>query len=470
MVEWRPQDFSRMFGLLVPFVLLCSCSDRIPSSETRVPLRFVRLEPNTRSRLAYIDWRVTTDAGEHVGRVAITGTAEALRFNFPGDERLTEIELTGYDAEGRLRAGGRVEEAALAAATAADPARLWFHLYDEFQAYVDSPKGTFQVPAVYLDSSGRAVSLGGNQGEATSAVYAFDVVTGIESQVGSLLRKRFDYGFTQLADGRFFLAGGQGDSDTFRSAEIWDPGTNQSTALPFFSEIRYYRSTVFQVGGEVWIVGGTEAPPYSAEIFNGSTFELSTPRFETSLGANYFWKHNEVAIEILEIRAWKGNQETTGRYYQSNLTDSFDSFDQTATFHNGIVLAVNDKVLLWGAENVSYQCNRVALLPKSGDLAGGSVRMVSHPVCQPGIVLLDADKALVAGGNDGTTGFSRKVKHYEISANTIIQPTTPDGRDVELVYGRNRPNILRRGDGVIIVAGGTGTELTPRYEVLVPTP
>lgn len=225
---------------------------------------------------------------------------------------------------------------------------------------------------------------------------------------------------------------------------------------------------MFEVGEEVWVIGGLPiSTARAADILSGPDFVTSAPLFASPFGANYFWKQNG---GVVEIRGWKGGQQTMGEVYRSDQSAVSATFDQATTFHNGKVLEVGDQVLLWGAEDDAYQCNRVARLPKTGDLAGGAIFTLEHTVCQPAMVLLDADTALIAGGY-ANSGPVRAVKHYQFASNLISQPMTPDGRVVELVHARNRPQVVRRPDGVVIIVGGYGDpELTPRYEVLVPSP
>lgn len=357
----------RRLPLIVALLAAVSCGDEEkpgPEVQLRLPLELVRLEPNTRSRLAYVDWTVTTGEGTHTGQVAVAGTSEALRFDFPGDAQPTRIELKGYDAANRLRAGGVVDEAALSAATTENPAKLWFHLYDEFQAYPDTPRGLFQEGLSYLDTDGTVVSIGGDTPtESLRSVEAFDPETGIVKEIGTINERRAYFGFTRLSDGRYFLAGGGGGTNSNSSAEIWDPVSKTSTAVfSPLATLRSYHPSVFEIGSEVWVVGGTPlGGSRAADIFVGGDFVPSTTLFPPMFGALYF---GTTAGGFVEVRAW--NNSLTGDVFRSNTANAVSTFGQPAVVHFGSVEKRENLTIIWGSNGANFQCDHAFILPPSG--------------------------------------------------------------------------------------------------------
>jgi hypothetical protein len=92
-------------------------------------------------------------------------------------------------------------------------------------------------------------------------------------------------GHTTLADGRFFLAGGTGVRDAnghelgLRSAEIYDPVTQQWTRIPDMpSGLRWYPSAIALPDSQVMVWGGTSGGVTNpwVDVYNPSTNAWTT--------------------------------------------------------------------------------------------------------------------------------------------------------------------------------------------------
>lgn len=134
-------------------------------------------------------------------------------------------------------------------------------------------------PVVLAD--GRVLIVGGSTSIASGVTYELiDVPSGRVTPAGTPVRNRLGHTATRLLDGRVLIAGGVEDS----SAEIWDPATGAARPVAArMSNPRDGHTATLLADGRVLLVGGfTMAPAYwFAELFDPRTEQftaLGTPR------------------------------------------------------------------------------------------------------------------------------------------------------------------------------------------------
>ena len=127
-----------------------------------------------------------------------------------------------------------------------------------------------------------AVALAGGMLFATTAGAS---AQGPQSSPGALAKARIWHTATRLDDGSVFVVGGRGlDSGAeLRSAELYDPATQDFTRVGSFAEGRSFHTATFLADGRVLIVGGDgilkgnvrRAIP-SAELYDPTTQQFTT--------------------------------------------------------------------------------------------------------------------------------------------------------------------------------------------------
>jgi len=164
-------------------------------------------------------------------------------------------ELSAFTlADGRVLVAGGLDTNG----RATDTTYLWDAAKDQWS---EGPRMTLprvQHAALQL-ASGDILFIGGD-GAASGTSDRYDVKNGVFIRSGTLVDPRQAAQATALPDGRVVLVGGMPPrNDAFaplRSAEIWDPASEQWTALPPSPTARAWPSLVM-IGGVVYQVSGT---------------------------------------------------------------------------------------------------------------------------------------------------------------------------------------------------------------------
>lgn len=144
---------------------------------------------------------------------------------------------------------------------------------------------------------GRVLVAGGEDRgeEALASAEIYDPATGKFSLTGSMVEPRGAFTATALEDGRVLVVGGSSghypSQNVYRSAEIYDPGTDKFTLTGQMSVRRHKHAAILLRSGRVLIVGGSNNRDWhgeyrSAEIYDpasgrfSGTGAMSTPRFK----------------------------------------------------------------------------------------------------------------------------------------------------------------------------------------------
>lgn len=473
--------------------LLSACADaEKPVEHGILPIKFVRLEPKALSRCTRVEWTIESAEGTFSG-VATVDSATSISFDVPTVSQITSLALRGFDAQNRLRAEGSVDQAALLAATPANPARLFFPLYDEFVALEDTRSAPLTGHVGYLSANKRTpIFLGGFDTSPRRAVEALNLDTLSVESVGQLAYGRSDPG-SRWADGRLLLVGGSGDSNADLTAEYWDPVTLTSQTLQqafpgaaTFATTRPFRPSLTRVAGETWFVGGHFSGSHPADRLSAAGLAPSLPSFESRSGDVTLFARNVTSgagspyDELYRIGGVDGGAPLQGAIYRSNASSSTGTFSTPLPVYRPQVFArpggqLPPTTWLWGGElGAGLGCG-LAIQFTSGILGSPAsivYTTLDEPSCGAGVFPLDSTRLLVAGGANNSEQYTRAVGIFDFDSGSFSPEMTLDGMPQQLVYDRVGAVMLVTTDGVAVVIGGRGptsAEL-PRIELRIPSP
>ena len=165
-------------------------------------------------------------------------------------------------------------------------------------------------PGKILYSGGAPSVINTTTAQANTAVIDTTVASPAWRATAPMKNARVYHMLTMLADGTVFAVGGEPTSDESvvtsgqLQAEIWNPATEQWTAVASMSAARNYHSTsVLMPDGRVLVAGGGHgepsdtggqlssqiySPPY---LFAGARPTISSASVSTTYGANFTCRH-----------------------------------------------------------------------------------------------------------------------------------------------------------------------------------
>lgn len=468
---------ARLF-LAASSLMLFSCAEN--DRQLVVPIRLVRLEPKTTSRLSRVGWVARTADGKSFSGSAEIGSNGSIRFGFPSDRQIDSLVLEGFDSTGLLRAGGQLTSTDLADASETDPAILFFHLYDEFQAFSDTMGPPLFRHQVYPDVDGGIVTFGGSSGaEARDEVERIDPETGQTTLAGRLARRRTRSGVLELPDGRYVVAGGLGNADSSTTAEIFDPATKTGVLVPGALQFPRINPDVFRLSnGQIWIVDGAfsgDGGNLPAEIISSAAvIGTSSRMFPGGDGRTTFIDPGNGTDRIVR---WPGFSGEVNTYFPGNVNPVSTVIAPSSHYHPARIRVASETVLFSGFH--AY-CSNVTLVGANGDPAGAVVFDLNENLCSPAVAAISSTTLLVLGGADDTQLANPRVRTFDLTTGSFSDEVTPAGALQRLVYPRMGARAVRIPDGRVFVIGGAtrvedGTldpDLTPlpRVEVRVPSP
>lgn len=459
-------------------ILLFSCAEDV--RQVVLPIRLVRLEPKTTSRLSRVEWSARTVDGTSFSGSAQIGSNGSIRFGFPSNRQLDSLSLEGFDSSGLLRAGGQLTSADLVNASEADPAILFFHLYDEFQAFSDTMGPPLFHHHVYPDVDGGIVTFGGSSGlDPRDEVERIDPETGEITLAGQLARRRTRFGVLELADGRYLLAGGLGDSDSSRTAEILDPATKTGSLITGMLHVARTGPDIFPLSnGQIWIADGAfsgDGGNLSADlVVSTAVLGTSTRMFPGGDGRTTFIDPGNGTDRIVR---WPGFSGEVNTYSPGNVTPVSTVVSPSSHYYPARLRVSSETVLFSGFH--AY-CSNVTVVGPNGDPATAAVFDLNENLCSPAVTQISPTTLLVIGGADNTQLANPRVRTFDLSSGSFSNEVTPAGVLQRLVYPRMGARAIRTPDGRVFVIGGAirvadGTldpDLTPlpTVEVRVPRP
>ena len=150
---------------------------------------------------------------------------------------------------------------------------------------------------------GRAVLLGGYDGEYLASAEVFDPASGRFEAAGSLLEGRSGHTATVLPDGRVLVVGGVGRGWTFlASAEVFDPVTGRSELVEPLRRARESHTATALDDGRVLVVGGHRGRRAEMEVHaSAEIYEPTTGRF-VSTGGLGTPRHKHDAVRLADGR------------------------------------------------------------------------------------------------------------------------------------------------------------------------
>jgi len=264
-------------------------------------------------------------------------------------------------------------------------------------------------------NSGRILVTGGNSGLPAITAEVVDERTGAVSPTGSPRVQRVSHTATRIGDDRVLITGGYSSGEgavlgISRSAEIWDPATNQFRLLDARMNVaRAGHSATVLPDGRVLIVGGLspDANYEFAEVFDPATetFTVSAAVDNRERGLHataqlpdgsvlVLGGETEATVSVASVVQFMGDSGGMSRVLADLL--------RPRTLVEGAV-SRDGRVFLFGGEvgpgNVTTETAE-AYSPATG---GAPIASMSHPRVGHTTTLLPGGRFLIAGG-EGTDG------------------------------------------------------------------
>jgi hypothetical protein len=355
---------------------------------------------------------------------ALNFTIQVLATGFVPAGSLTEARTLHADA---LLPGGK---ALLTGGINLTDAPVKGEVFDSASETFTATTGNMNTPRVSPTATalanGKILLAGGKDatGNASSSAELYDPASNTYTATsGSMTTERVYHTTTLLNDGMVLLTGGLDAAGNttgvpVASAEIFDPATGKFTAVGNLAAGRFFQTATLLPSGKVLITGGIDASAAalaSAELYDPSAKTFST----TAVNMNVHRAgHRATLLATGKVLVAGGAGFFSGQAAASaELYDpAADTFATTGTMITGRALytatLLNDgQVLLAGGNSYFYNGELGFTLsaaelfnPGTGTFTSaadmGNARE-SHTA-----ILLSNGKVLVAGGSNGTLGYS----------------------------------------------------------------
>lgn len=264
--------------------------------------------------------------------------------------------------------------------------------------------------------TGQILIAGGQEnvgsGSSLRSAELFDPVSEQSTSTGMLGTRRHDATATLLADGRVLIVGGADGGDgggvggdpgvgSLSSAEIYDPLTNQFSPTGSMSTPRERASAVLLADGRVLVVGGYDWN--SGSISTSEIYDPDTGQFGNVAtmvgGARQSATTTLLTSGKVLIAGGVSTNPTSAIIYDPlNNSYSFTGSMATARIGAGAVLLPSGKVLLVGGQKAQFAATS---LIESFDPASGTFAIegnLSTARANASVSLLPNGRILVAGG------------------------------------------------------------------------
>ena len=320
-----------------------------------------------------------------------------------------------------------------------------------------------------LLNDGRVLLVGGT-GDAVHNAELFVPSLGSFAGIsGTMLQVRTGHCSVPLQDGRVLVAGGTSNGNLFKTAELFDPVTQNSTATGDLNQARTGASATLLANGKVLIAGGQDsggAVLSSAELYDPSTgsFILTgTMRFPRAQHTATLLTSGKVLLV--------GNITVTGTADlfdpASGLFSSTGSLVQARAHHTATLLP-NGKVLLLGGTQITA--------PVGGGAPAAPVSLDSAEIYDPtkslfetaGRLLIARDShsatllpngtVLVAGGYSHGFDSDAQPEWYSLFVAELFDPVTSvstPAASLEEDRAQHAATMLNNGQ-VLVTSGVAG--------------
>jgi hypothetical protein len=273
-------------------------------------------------------------------------------------------------------------------------------------------------------NSGRILVTGGNSGLPVTTAEVIDDRTGAVSATGNPRVGRTSHTATRFGNDKVLITGGytSGEGEVFgisRSAEIWDPATNQFRLLPATMRMaRADHSATLLPDGRVLIVGGlsVDASYQFAEIFDPATETFSVfaavDNRERGLHATAQLPDGTVLVLGGETEATRPVAWVTQFGGNGGTSQILANLVQPRTLVEGAV-SRDGRVFLFGGE--IGPGNLTTNTAEAYSAATGGMPIASLPGPRVGhtTTRLTDGRFLIAGGEDADGRFVQSVLLYE---------------------------------------------------------
>ena len=307
--------------------------------------------------------------------------------------------------------------------------------------------------------NGKVLVAGGNDNSGSLAsAELYDPASGTWTATGSLATPRRGHTATLLPNGKVLVASGLGTNNFYQaSAELYDPASGTWTATGSVATARFAHTATLLPNGKVLIAGGSNGVNGTASAALTSA-ELHDPASGTwtasgSLGAGHS-QHTATLLPDGKVVVAGGSNGSSGSLASAELYDPASgtwtvtgSLAAVRNSHTATLLP-NGKTLVAGGSNGSVALASAELYdPASGTwTATGSVATArfAHTA-----TLLPNGKVLVTGG-PSNSGLLASAELFDPASETW----TATGSLATARY-LHAATLLPNGD--VLVAGGVGT-------------
>lgn len=270
-------------------------------------------------------------------------------------------------------------------------------------------------------ADGRVLVLGGVTGlQIGNVADLIDERTGAVSHGGNPVRPRSRHAAVALADGRVLVVGGTGDN----TAEIWDPGTNTFRLVGNMLHSREWPTATLLADGRVLVAGGdSEAPSYAlAEVFDPRTEQftaLAAPAAPAFAFRRQFHAAHRLADSRVLILGGEYEDRPRERLVPLASVVQFDPASNTLSLRGDLeaprsvaaAVSLGDDVALFGGLTPTQAPAASAVMYRNGApraLAAMPVARHFHTATRMG-----DGRILILGGDDARQEAVTSVVIYE---------------------------------------------------------
>ena len=280
---------------------------------------------------------------------------------------------------------------------------------------------------------------------------------------GIPVEARFAHTATLLRDGRVLIAGGMERNGTWLdSAELWDPATEQFTAVGRMTARRAGATATLLPSGKVLIAGGSNGPDTSlstAELFDPQTLTF------TRTGEMMMQRSHAAAVLLRSGGVLMAGGNASGDRDQVSCVEIYDAVTERfshigymqfgRSYYTAIALRDGRVLFVGGLSGGQYPNHQVEATAEIFDPATRQFTLtgsLSTPRYKQGAALLPDGRVLILGGSNESGHLQ-----YEYSSTEIYDPRTDHftaGPSMNFERYKMLYSVVTLDDGRILVAGG----------------